>query len=185
MNDKNDTPQNLDIDANNTQTIESTNLPENLHEQELTELEQAQSMAVEYQDSWLRAKADLENLRRRHIEDLEKTRKFCLESFAESLLPVMDSLQAALKDSNINDSIKSGVELTLKQLQSSFDKYKIVALDPQNEILNPAYHQAVTTQASQLPVNTILQVMQKGYTISERLIRPALVIVSNGESTNN
>ncbi len=146
-----------------------------------TELEQAQAKAAQYYDSLLRAKAESENIRRRSMEDLDKMRKFAVEGFAESLLAVMDSLQAVVADNSGNiDTMKQAIDLTVKQLQNVFDKQKITAVNPAGENLDPSYHQAISSIASNKPANTIIEVMQKGYTISDRLLRPALVIVSSG-----
>ena len=130
---------------------------------------------------WLRAKAEGENIRRRSVEELDKMRKFAVENFAESLLSVMDSLQAVLADNSGNiDTMKQGIDLTLKQLQSAFDKQKISAVNPVGENLDPSYHQAISSAPSDKPANTVIEVMQKGYIISDRLLRPALVVVSSG-----
>jgi molecular chaperone GrpE len=142
-------------------------------------LDKAQQTIASLEDDMLRLRADIENMRRRHSEDMDKMRKFAIEGFAESLLPTMDSLQLALADEKSDvEILKKGVELTLKQLQSSFDKYKIVAINPIGEVLNPSYHQAVSTIDSIEPANTIINVFQKGYTIADRLLRPALVVTA-------
>ena len=171
---------------NNTEQDLNQNQTENLSNEdsiEADELQQVHNKVQEYHDSWLRAKAELENARRRNLEDLEKMRKFCIENFAESLLSVMDSLQAAANDNSGSlETIKQGIDLTLKQLQSAFDKHKIISINPIDEILNPAYHQAVSMAPSEKPLNTVLEIVQKGYTISDRLMRPALVVVSSGST---
>ncbi|MFM2345118.1 MAG: protein GrpE [Pseudomonadota bacterium] len=153
----------------------------NSTEEQLTELEQALAKANEYHDAWLRAKADGDNIRRRSIEDLDKMRKFAVEGFAEGLLSVMDSLQAVLADNSGNiETMKQGIDLTMKQLQTAFDKQKVVAINPVGEMLDPSYHQAISSIPSDKPANTVIDVMQKGYKLSERLLRPALVVVSAG-----
>jgi molecular chaperone GrpE len=167
---------NLDNMHNNIQNTSNVEMP-------IDELTAAQNQASEYQELYIRAKADFENAKKRHNEDLDKMRKFAVERFAENLLPVMDSLQAIVADKSGNiDSMKQGVELTIKQLISTFEKQQIVEVNPVNEMLNPAYHQAISSVAHAAAQNTVVQVMQKGYKISDRLLRPALVIVSTGEN---
>ena len=163
------------IEPNN---VDNTNQTNNLNE---TELEQALAKASEYHDAWLRAKAEGDNIRRRSIEELDKMRKFAVENFAEGLLSVMDSLQAVLADNSSNiETMKQGVDLTAKQLQNVFDKQKICAVNPVGQILDPSFHQAISSVPSEQPANTVIEVMQKGYTIADRLLRPALVVVASG-----
>ncbi len=178
--------ENMQNTHTNTQA-EIENQNENIPNDNLTETDkllQAQNQASEFQELYIRAKADLENNKKRHNEDLDKMRKFAVERFAENLLPVMDSLKAVIADNSGNiDSMKQGVEITMKQLQNTFEKQQITEINPLNEILNPAYHQAISSIYHETaPINTIIDVMQKGYKISERLLRPALVVVSMGES---
>ena len=140
----------------------------------------AEARANEMQDAFLRAKADTENMRRRAQEDITKAHKFAIENFAESLVPVMDSLEMALKvETPTVESLKEGVEMTLKQLSAAFDKNKLFEVSPQpGDKLDPMRHQAISMVPAEQAANTIVTVLQKGYMISERLLRPALVTVA-------
>lgn len=140
----------------------------------------AEARAQEMQDSFLRAKAEAENIRRRAQEDISRAHKFAIESFAEALVPVKDSLEMALKlDTPSVDSIKEGVEMTLKQLSSAFDRNKLLEINPQpGEKLDPMRHQAISMVPAEQAANTIVSVLQKGYMIADRLLRPALVTVA-------
>jgi molecular chaperone GrpE len=132
------------------------------------------------QDAYLRAKAEADNTRRRAQEDIAKAHKFAIESFAESLLPVKDSLEMALKvETPSIESLKEGVDMTLKQLVAAFDKHRLIEVNPQQgEKLDPMKHQAISMVPAEQEANTIVAVLQKGYMISDRLLRPALVTVS-------
>lgn len=145
-----------------------------------TRLAEAETKLAEMQDAFLRAKADAENIRRRAQEDISKAHKFAVEGFAESLLPVKDSLEMALKlETPSIDSLKEGVDMTLKQLASAFERNRLVEVNPQpGEKLDPMKHQAISMVAAEQEANTIVSVLQKGYMISDRLLRPALVTVS-------
>lgn len=144
------------------------------------QLIEAQSKLAEMKDAYLRAKAEADNTRRRAQEDIAKAHKFAIESFAESLLPVRDSLEMALKvETPSIDSLKEGVDMTLKQLVAAFDKHRLVEVNPQpGEKLDPMKHQAISMVPAEQEANTIVSVLQKGYMISDRLLRPALVTVS-------
>jgi molecular chaperone GrpE len=135
---------------------------------------------AEMQDAFLRAKADGENIRRRAQEDIAKAHKFAIESFAEAMVPVKDSLETALQIQTPSvESLKEGVDMTLKQLISAFEKNKLVEVNPkQGDKLDPMKHQAISTVPAEQEANTIVTVLQKGYMISERLLRPALVTVA-------
>ena len=135
---------------------------------------------AEMQDAFLRAKADAENIRRRAQEDISKAHKFAVESFAEAMLPVKDSLEMALKiETPSIESLKEGVDMTLKQLSSAFEKNRLLEVNPQQgEKLDPMKHQAISMVPAQQEANTIVTVLQKGYMIADRLLRPALVTVS-------
>jgi molecular chaperone GrpE len=148
-------------------------------------LAEAQAKAAELQDAFLRAKADTENIRRRAQEDISKAHKFAVEGFAEALLPVKDSLEMALKvDTPSVESLKEGVEMTLKQLNSAFEKSRLLEVAPQaGEKLDPMKHQAISTVPADQEANTVVTVLQKGYMIADRLLRPALVTVSQGKSS--
>jgi molecular chaperone GrpE len=148
------------------------------------ELQSAQAKAGEHYDAYLRAVADAENIRRRSMEDVAKAHKFAVESFAESLLPAKDSLEMALALPELTtEKLKEGVEATLRQLKSAFEKNKLLEVHPVGEKFDPHKHQAISTLpgASLNPpmaANHVAQVLQKGYTINDRVLRPALVIVT-------
>jgi molecular chaperone GrpE len=138
--------------------------------------------AAEHYDAWLRAKAEGENIRRRAQEDIAKAHKFAVEKFAGELLAVKDSLEAALAvPEQTVDSFKSGVELTLKQLVSAFEKNALVEVNPAGEKFDPHKHQAIGMVDSDQEANTVVTVLQKGYLIAERTLRPALVMVAKGK----
>lgn len=137
------------------------------------------------EDELLRSRAEVENVRRRVCDDVDKARKFSVENFASELLPVIDSLEAALKDSSNSNTIKDGVSLTEKQLKAVLEKHKILALEPLNEKFNPSFHQAISVLEGDEDDGVIVSVLQKGYTIWGRLLRPALVVVSKKKSKLN
>jgi len=140
----------------------------------------AEARAAEMQDAYLRAKADAENIRRRAQDDIAKAHKFAIENFAEVLLPVKDSLEMALKlDTPSGESLKAGVEMTLKQLAVAFERNRLLEINPAaGEKLDPMKHQAISMVPAQQEANTIVTVLQKGYMIADRLLRPALVTVA-------
>lgn len=144
----------------------------------------AEARANENHDRYLRAVAEMENLRRRMQEDVARAHKFGIESFAEGLLAVRDSLEMALKTEQPSvESLRQGVEMTLKQLGTAFEKNRIVAIDPLGEKFDPNRHQAISTIPSAqanppTPPNHVAAVLQKGYLIHDRILRPALVIVA-------
>ncbi len=146
----------------------------------IIQLAEVQAKLTEMQDAYLRAKAEADNTRRRAQEDIAKAHKFAIESFAESLLPVKDSLEMALKvETPSLESLKEGVDMTLKQLVAAFDKHRLIEVNPQQgEKLDPMKHQAISMVPAEQEANTIVTVLQKGYMISDRLLRPALVTVS-------
>ncbi|MDP3437979.1 MAG: nucleotide exchange factor GrpE [Azonexus sp.] len=150
-----------------------------IHEQfRLLELQ-----AAEHYDAWLRAKAEGENIRRRAQEDISKAHKFAVERFAGELLAVKDSLEAALAvPEQTVESFKSGVELTLKQLVAAFEKNALLEVNPAGEKFDPHKHQAIGLLDSEQEANTVVSVLQKGYTIAERVLRPALVMVAKPKS---
>ncbi len=143
----------------------------------------AEAKSAELQDAFLRAKAEAENIRRRAQDDISRAHKFAIEGFAESLLSVKDSLEMALKiETPSVESLKEGVDMTLKQLSSAFEKNKLLEIHPQaGEKLDPMKHQAVSAVPAEQEANTVVTVLQKGYTISDRLLRPALVTVAQGK----
>lgn len=142
-------------------------------------LRQAELKAQEHYDAWLRAKAEVENVRRRSAEEVEKARKFALEKFAGDLLAVKDSLEAALATGNSAslESLKSGVELTLRQLTQVFERYNLTEIDPLGQKFDPNLHQAIGVVSGEGETNTVAAVLQKGYLLNERVLRPALVQV--------
>jgi molecular chaperone GrpE len=147
-------------------------------------LQAVERKAQEHYDAWMYAKAEGENIRRRATDDVSKAQKFAVERFSNEMLAVMDSLQAGLAVETENvESFKGGMELTLKQLSSVFEKFNIVEVNPVGEKLDPHKHQAMGMIESDQPVNTVVSVMQKGYTLNERVLRPAMVMVSKGEET--
>lgn len=145
-------------------------------------LEDARNKADSHWDQCLRLQADIDNLRKRNERDLANAHKFALEKFAVDLLPVKDSLEMGLAAAGENADIarlKEGGELTLKMLASAMDKYNIKEINPLNEIFNPEYHEAMSMQEREdVAPNTVVTVVQKGYLLNERLIRPAMVMVS-------
>jgi molecular chaperone GrpE len=143
------------------------------------QLRQAELNAQEHHDAWLRAKADAENARRRALDDIDKARKFALEKFASDLLSVKDSLEAALAtgDAASIESLKSGVEITLKQLSGVFEKNSIIEINPLGDKFNPNYHQAIAMVEGEGEANTVASVLQKGYLLNDRVVRPAMVTV--------
>jgi molecular chaperone GrpE len=145
-------------------------------------LKAAELQAAEHHDAWLRAKAETENMRRRAVEDIDKARKFAVENFASELLAVKDSLEAALAvESPSVENLKDGVELTLKQLAAVFGKFNLHAIEPLGEKFDPHQHQAIQVVESDQPPNTVVTVLQKGYRLNERTLRPALVMVAKGK----
>lgn len=145
-------------------------------------LKAAELQAAEHHDAWLRAKAETENMRRRAAEDVDKARKFAVENFASELLAVKDSLEAALAaESPSVENMKDGVELTLKQLTAAFAKFNLNDIDPLGEKFDPHQHQAIQVLESDQPANTVVTVLQKGYRLNERTLRPALVMVAKGK----
>ena len=147
-------------------------------------LKKAELDAVEHHDAWLRAKADAENIRKRAQVDIASAHKYAIENFSTDLLAVMDSLEAALAvESATVENFKSGMELTLKQLTAAFNKFNIKAIEPVGEKFDPHQHQAICAIDSDSAPNTVVQVMQKGYLLNDRVIRPALVGVSKAKET--
>ena len=145
-------------------------------------LKAAELQAAEHHDAWLRAKAETENMRRRAAEDVDKARKFAVENFANELLAVKDSLEAALTvESPSVENLKDGVELTLKQLVAAFGRNNLHDIDPMGEKFDPHQHQAIQMVESDQPANTVVTVLQKGYRLHDRTLRPALVMVAKGK----
>ncbi|WP_286258682.1 nucleotide exchange factor GrpE [Pseudoalteromonas apostichopi] len=148
-----------------------------------SELEAAKQTINDQKDSVVRAAADVENMRRRAAQDVEKAHKFALEKFANELLPVIDNLERAIEFSDKeNDQLKpvlEGIEMTVKSFNDAVSKFGVEIVNPQGEQFNPEFHQAMSIQPSNdVAPNTVLAVMQKGYTLNGRLLRPAMVMVS-------
>ncbi len=142
-------------------------------------LMETQAKMEELQENFLRAKAETENMRRRSQDDVAKAHKFAIEGFAESLLPVLDSLEAALEDtSNDPAKMREGVDLTLRQLLSALEKGRVTVINPDGAKFDPNMHHAVSMVPAEQEANTVVTVLQKGYTIAERVLRPALVTVA-------
>lgn len=145
-------------------------------------LKEAERKAQEHYDAWMYAKAEGENIRRRAVDDVSKAQKFAVERFSNEMLAVKDSLEAGLAvETATVESFKSGMELTLKQLSSVFEKFNISEINPVGEKLDPHKHQAISMVESDQPANTVVSVMQKGYALNERVLRPALVLVAKGQ----
>ncbi len=145
-------------------------------------LKQAERKAQEHYDAWMYAKAESENIRRRAADDVSKAQKFAVERFSGEMLAVKDSLEAGLAVQTENvESFKSGMELTLKQLAGVFEKFNIKEINPVGEKLDPHKHQAIGMVDSDQPANTVVSVMQKGYTLNDRVLRPALVTVAKAK----
>lgn len=155
---------------------EATAQTETTAEARIAELEAA---LEEAKASVLYVKAEGENIRRRAMDDIDKARKFALEKFSNELLAVKDSLDAALLiEATDVQSYKDGVKLTANQLASVFDKFNIAEINPMGEKFDPNKHQAISMQENSGEPNTVFNVLQKGYTLNERVLRPALVMVA-------
>ena len=155
---------------------------EKINELELA-LVAAQSTVNDQKDSVVRAKAEVDNVRRRSAQDVEKARKFALEKFSAELLPVVDNLERAISSVDKEDegqkALAEGVELTLQSMMSALDKFGVKVVDPQDQPFNPELHQAMSMQEVEgVAPNTVIAVMQKGYELNGRLVRPAMVMVS-------
>jgi len=148
-----------------------------------TMVEQLQDDVAQARDAALRAQADAQNVKRRAEQDVEKARKFALESFSKELLPVVDNLERALEAASAEEAagqaISEGVELTLKSFLGAMEKFNIAQVDPVGEPFDPNLHQAMSmVENPDVEPNTVIAVMQKGYTLNGRLVRPAMVMVS-------
>jgi molecular chaperone GrpE len=160
----------------NNEEIQSETATEPSAEEKIVILE---AMLEEAKASVLYIKAEGENIRRRAFEDIDKARKFALEKFSGELLAVKDSLDAALAVGNADvESYKNGVELTVKQLSQVFQKFNIAEVNPLGEKFDPNKHQAISMLENSGEPNTVITVLQKGYTLNDRVLRPALVMVA-------
>jgi molecular chaperone GrpE len=147
-------------------------------------LKAAELKATEHYDAWLRAKAEVENTRRRAQEDIAKASKFAVEKFAQAMLPVKDSLEATLvAESATLDSLKAGVELTLKQLTAGLQSSGVTEINPAGDKFDPHRHQAISALEGDGEANRVVNVLQKGYLLHDRVLRPALVVVSKARES--
>ena len=167
-----------DLDQNEDQDLSKESTNEESHEIDA----KAEDLLVQIEDlknQVLYAKAEAENIRRRSYEEADKTRKFAIEGFSQELLSVKDSLEASLSSDNVdNKTLIDGVELTLKQLNAVFEKFNIVEVNPIGEKFDPNEHQAMSmVESKEQEPNTVLNVLQKGYKLNDRVIRPAMVSV--------
>ena len=149
----------------------------------LARVAELEAKNVELADAYLRAKAEMENIRRRADEEVAKSRKFAVESFAESLLPVCDSLHAAIAAQSAGqgtpEQLLEGVQATLRQLSQALERNKVVEVNPPaGTKFDPHQHQAISMVPADQDPNTVVSVLQKGYLIAERVLRPALVMVA-------
>ena len=144
------------------------------------ELAMVKAQNTDLADQFLRAKAEVENARRRADEEVSKARKFAVESFAESLLPVADSLTAGLAIADASaEQLREGSEATLRQLKSALERHKVIEINPEaGAKFDPHQHQAISVVPAEQAPNTVVMVLQKGYLIAERVLRPALVTVT-------
>ncbi len=158
--------------------------PEDVH----VLLEDARNKADEHWNQFLRLQAEMENLRKRNERDVSSAHKFALEKFSAELLPIKDSLEMGIAAATEGDGIDAekileGSELTLKMLGSAFSKFNVKEISPLNDKFNPEYHEAISMQErADVEPNTVVTVIQKGYTLNDRLIRPAMVVVSRAAS---
>jgi molecular chaperone GrpE len=146
----------------------------------LAELAMVQAKNADLADQFLRARAEVENARRRADEEISKARKFAVEAFAESLLPVADSLTAGLAIADATaEQLREGSEATLRQLKSALERHKVIEINPETGAkFDPHQHQAISVVPAEQEANTVVSVLQKGYLIADRVLRPALVTVT-------
>ena len=148
-------------------------------------LQNAEAAAQEHRDAFLRAKAETENVRKRAQTDVANAHKYAVENFATELLAVKDSLEAALATENASaESMRGGVELTLKQLQAAFEKFNVAEESPVNGKFDPHHHQAISMVEADAEPGTVVNVLQKGYKLNDRVIRPALVTVAKSKAAS-
>jgi len=161
------------------ETKQSTKKESQVDEKILQELKE---QIKDLEASILYSKAESENARKRALEDIEKARKFAVEKFCQEILLVKDSLDAALTIEKASlESYKDGIDLTSKQLLNIFAKFNIEEINPEEETFDPNFHQAMTMIETEGEANKILNVMQKGYKLNDRVLRPALVTVSKAK----
>lgn len=189
MSDKDEAQEQQDAAMDATEATEASN-DENTAasvEDLAAKIEALEAKAQENWDHYVRSKAEMDNMRRRTERDLENAHKYALERFAQELLPVKDSLEmgvAAAQDEAADVAkLREGTEMTLRMLDSAMEKYHIKAIDPLDEPFNPELHQAMTmVEVADKAPNTVINVLQKGYTLNDRLVRPAMVVVSKAAS---
>ena len=144
-------------------------------------LRKAEEEVAGLKDAWLRARAELENVRKVAAADVAKAHRYAAEKFAGDLLPVKDALEQTLAAATASpEQLRSGVELTLKQLRSAFERAQVAEVDPTGQKFDPHRHQAMQVVDAELPPNTVVQVFQKGYVLHDRVLRPAMVAVARG-----
>ncbi|MCP4955681.1 nucleotide exchange factor GrpE [Photobacterium aquimaris] len=186
----NDAVEAVEVEAVEGEFVESE---QELYVARIAELEAAllakDAEVNEVKDAALRARAEGENVRRRSEQEIDKARKYALNKFAEELLPVIDNLERAIemadKNNEATKAMMEGVELTLMTMTSTVAKFGLKVIDPQGEAFNPEYHQAMAMQESaDFAPNTVMAVMQKGYELNGRVIRPAMVMVSKAAAGN-
>ena len=155
-------------------------VPDDPLSEALAELAVVQAKNADLADQFLRAKAEVENARRRADEEISKARKFAVEAFAESLLPVADSLTAGLAIADAtSEQLREGSEATLRQLKSALERHKVIEINPEaGAKFDPHQHQAISVVPAEQEANTVVSVLQKGYLIADRVLRPALVTVT-------
>ncbi|WP_158968492.1 nucleotide exchange factor GrpE [Paraglaciecola sp. L3A3] len=187
MSDEKQSPEEIVEQQDVEQNVEEVAEELSEDQQRIVELEvaviAAETKLAEQKDSVMRAIADADNSRKRAEGEIDKARKYALEKFAGELLPVADNLERALQVANPEDEtikpILDGVDLTLKSFINTIEKFGMKVIDPQGQPFNPDQHQAMSMQENaELPPNTVLAVMQKGYEINGRLLRPAMVMVT-------
>ena len=175
-----------DLQSGEEVDAETAEAPEDIH----LLLEDARNKADEHWNELLRLQAESENMRKRHARDLENAHKFGMEKFIQDILPVWDSLAMAMnaaQDENVNvDSIKEGMELTLKMMSDTMKKFNLEEISPEGEQFNPEMHQAMSMlETADTAPNTVINVFQKGYLLNGRLIRPAMVVVSKAAASKD
>ena len=142
-------------------------------------LQKVEAEAAELRDAWLRSRAEIDNVRKQAVADVARAHKYGVERFAGELLAVKDSLESSLAAENASrETLRAGVELTLKQLAAAFEKAQVAEVDPAGQKFDPHVHQAMQAVDSDLPPNTVVTVFQKGYRLHDRVLRPALVAVA-------
>jgi len=185
-----ETEQNQEVETEMDEAVQSETAESTESEEVSLETQLADAIA-KADDNWdqlVRARAEMENIRRRSERELANAHKYALEKFAQELLPVIDSMEMgvlAAQDENADVSkLREGTEMTLKMFETAIEKFGIKSVHPHGEIFNPEHHQAMTMLDSQEhEPNTVIDVMQKGYLLNERLVRPAMVVVSSANSS--